>query len=345
MNNISKQITRMLHQGVPSDGIRHYLATQIGLAEQAIDVFYSVFDVAIHFLRLGIFPGQIVELLVKRGIPQPVANEIVGDNLIYSRILYGECPLCRQKPPHAVIKGVLSQVEYVPSVPLSLPSPMTWLHCSACQHIFTDGYHQPVVQQAIFKFNQLDPVSDIKYLESMHIFSGDRVNHVGHYQADGRWLDVGFGNGSLLHAARECGYQPVGIDLQRKRVMELQQQDIEAYCCRLDEVPLPDGQCQVVSMTDVLEHIPYPSQYLLASHRLLAKEGVLLLSVPNRESRIWQLLDAQGNNPFWYQPDHYHNFSRSRLYLLLQEYGFQPLNCRISQRTRMGIEVVARKIS
>ncbi|WP_130471621.1 class I SAM-dependent methyltransferase, partial [Candidatus Magnetaquicoccus inordinatus] len=192
-------------------------------------------------------------------------------------------------------------------------------------------------------FEQLDPVTDVKYLESMHILSGDRVNHVGQYRSDGDWLDVGFGNGALLHAAKECGYLPVGIDLQRKRVTELQQQGMEAYCCRLDELSLPDGRFSIVSMTDVLEHIPFPTRYLAAAHRLLAANGVLLLSVPNRESRIWQLLDLQGSNPYWHQNDHYHNFSRSRLYRLLEQCGFQPLSCRISQRTRSGIEVVSAK--
>ncbi|MBF0097194.1 MAG: class I SAM-dependent methyltransferase [Magnetococcales bacterium] len=341
MTSISKQITRLLHEGIPSAAIHGHLQQRLGVEESVVNTFFSIFELAIHLLRTGIFPGQIIEILMKRGVPQALAGEIVGDNLVYSRILYTACPLCNLASPHPVLRGIQHQRAFVPQASPFLPPTMTWLCCRGCGHVFTDGYHQPIVQQIVFRFEQLEPVVDIKYLEAMHILAGDRVNQVGQYRSSGRWLDVGFGNGALLHAARECGYEPTGIDLQRKRVVELQQQGIEAHCCRLDELALPDGQCAVVSMTDVLEHIPFPTRYLLAAHRLLQEDGVLLLSLPNRESRIWQLLDAQNNNPFWHQIDHYHNFGRTRLYQLLQEYGFQPLNCRISQRTRMGIEVVA----
>ncbi|MEI6498198.1 MAG: methyltransferase domain-containing protein [Actinomycetota bacterium] len=95
---------------------------------------------------------------------------------------------------------------------------------------------------------------------------------------------------------------------------------------------------------DVLEHIPYPKVALAAAHRLLERDGVLFASMPNFETVLWQVLDQNSINPYWSEIEHYHNFSRTRLYELLRETGFEPVAYGISERYRTGMEVVARKV-
>ena len=48
-------------------------------------------------------------------------------------------------------------------------------------------------------------------------------------------------------------------------------------------------------------------------------------------------------NPYWYEIEHCHNFTKTRLEALLQELGFENLHYDINQRYRTGMEVVARK--
>jgi protein O-GlcNAc transferase len=64
-------------------------------------------------------------------------------------------------------------------------------------------------------------------------------------------------------------------------------------------------------MADVLEHMPYPKKRLAAAHRLLQPGGALFVSMPNRDSMVWRLLDAAEANPYWAELEHYHNFGRS----------------------------------
>src|ERR1019366_3226202 len=54
------------------------------------------------------------------------------------------------------------------------------------------------------------------------------------------------------------------------------------------------------------------------------------VSMPNRENMVWRLLHAKGVNPYWGEIEHYHNFSRKRLYALLQEHGSQPVEYHVS---------------
>jgi protein O-GlcNAc transferase len=48
-------------------------------------------------------------------------------------------------------------------------------------------------------------------------------------------------------------------------------------------------------------------------------------------------------NPYWGEIEHYHNFSRARLYTLLEEFAFKPQSYGISERYRACMEVIATK--
>jgi predicted SAM-dependent methyltransferase len=117
---------------------------------------------------------------------------------------------------------------------------------------------------------------------------------------------------------------------------------VRTYCEDISTLSL-EFQCAVISMADVLEHLPFPRTGLQSANRLLRDDGILFVSMPNMESAVWRALDDNKANPYWGELEHYHNFSRSRLYELLRECGFEPLRYGISERYRACMEIVARK--
>ena len=158
-----------------------------------------------------------------------------------------------------------------------------------------------------------------------------------------QWLDVGFGNASLLFTAQEYGFEPVGLDLRPQSVEDLRKWGVQAHCQDVASFELPQP-ASVISMADVLEHMPFPKVGLQAAHRLLRPGGVLLISLPNMGSVVWKALDASNANPYWGEIEHYHNFDRDRLYALLAECGFRPVRYGISQRYRVCMEMIAVKV-
>ncbi len=168
------------------------------------------------------------------------------------------------------------------------------------------------------------------------------VEKVLPYVVDGIWLDIGFGNGSLVLTAQEYGFHAIGLDVREDNVRALRALGVEAHAEPLSKAPL-QAQCSVISMADVLEHIPFPGQTLAEAWDRLSDDGVLLISMPNRDSAAWQMLDRQNLNPYWGEIEHYHNFGRARLYALLSEYGFEPIRYGVSERYRVCMEVIARK--
>jgi SAM-dependent methyltransferase len=219
---------------------------------------------------------------------------------------------------------------------------MNWLHCEGCGHVFTDGYFSPEVMSTICERANESQRAGWDF-EHQRAISARMVERVARYAPIGAWLDVGFGNGSLLFTAQEWGFTPVGLDLRRANVEALQSLGIEAQCCDVAAFE-GSGRFAVVSMADVLEHMPFPRQGLAAAYRLLTPAGVLFVSMPNYNCAAWRLLDRADANPYWGELEHFHNFARERLYALLEEMGFGAVHYTISERYRICMEIIAKRV-
>lgn len=256
-----------------------------------------------------------------------------------ARVPYVSCPLCEARDISLLLSADCSRHPLYQPV---LPPLMIWKKCAACAHVFTDGSFTKAAAEVVFsKVNEHQRVGHD--LERQRYVSARMVEKVLPFVARGHWLDIGFGNASLLFTAEEYGFVPVGVDLRGSNVRALQELGIEAHC--QDMNTLDHGERYgVISMADVLEHVAWPKQCLRSVHRLLAPGGCLFASMPNSESRVWRALDQSGTNPYWGELEHYHNFSRTRLYALLAECGFEPVRYGISERYRACMEVIARKL-
>jgi 2-polyprenyl-6-hydroxyphenyl methylase/3-demethylubiquinone-9 3-methyltransferase len=109
------------------------------------------------------------------------------------------------------------------------------------------------------------------------------------------WLDAGCGTGALSRwlAARGCGV--LGVDASREMVGAANQSaQLQNYSERLDFVritsvahlALDDGSLDGILCSSVLEYVPDPSACLTEFARVLKPGGLLLVSVPNRNSVV-----------------------------------------------------------
>jgi 2-polyprenyl-3-methyl-5-hydroxy-6-metoxy-1,4-benzoquinol methylase len=163
--------------------------------------------------------------------------------------------------------------------------------------VLTDGYFSPEVAAIIFEKTH-DNQKPGSAFEQQRMVSARMVASVAQYIKGGSWLDVGFGNGLLLFTAEEWGFAPVGIDLRQSSVEAMQRFGIEANCVDITAIA-GKNRFSVISMADVLEHMPFPRDGLAAAHRLLQPDGILFASMPNYNCAAWRLLDANNANPYW----------------------------------------------
>lgn len=254
------------------------------------------------------------------------------------RIIFDRCPLCESADIRPLRAADCSQHPLYRPVVARI---MQWMQCNGCAHVFTEGYFSDEVLSEIFQVTNESQQPGWNF-EQQRAVSARMVESVSRHVGDGTWLDVGFGNGSLLFTAEEWGFKPVGIDLRPSSVAALQRLGVEAHCVDLTAME-GTAKFNVISMADVLEHMPHPKPGLAAARRLLQPGGMLFISMPNYDCAAWRLLDVLNANPYWAELEHFHNFSRARLYALLREMGFEPVQYRISERYRVGMEIIARR--
>jgi SAM-dependent methyltransferase len=99
------------------------------------------------------------------------------------------------------------------------------------------------------------------------------------------------------------GARYVGVDLPGNPVAELE--------FRADgSVPMPDGSCDLVLSTQVLEHVEDPATYLAECHRLLRPGGSLVVS-------------THGIMYYHRDPEDYWRWTRAGLQKVLEEHGLR----------------------
>ena len=257
-----------------------------------------------------------------------------------TRIAYASCPLCDDP---AILDLFEADCRQHPLYSTALPAAIEWCRCHRCNHVFTAGYFNDAATALIFSTTLPEQSAghDVENQRAAWAAVVERVTSFAGEPAGG-WLDVGFGNGALLFTAAEWGYAVTGLDLRGENVARLQALGFAARCGDITGLD-DDGAFGVISMADVIEHMPFPRPALARASRLLAADGLLFISTPNTDTAVWKAMDAQQANPYWGEIEHYHCFSRGRLYALLRQHGFEPLHYAVSTRYRSGMDVIARK--
>ena len=156
----------------------------------------------------------------------------------------------------------------------------------------------------------------------------DHVHFVAQALADskarGPLLDVGCGGGLFLGMMRERGLRVVGLDFSREAAgIAWARQRVPAVAGDLERAPLRAGSFAGLTMFHVMEHLYDPRAYLKAARELLARDGRLVVQVPNAASwqarflgRAWNGVDI---------PRHLTNFRGRDLEKMLEGAGFEVL--------------------
>ncbi|HYM06736.1 MAG TPA: methyltransferase domain-containing protein [Terriglobales bacterium] len=111
-------------------------------------------------------------------------------------------------------------------------------------------------------------------------------------------------------------------------------------------VNLPDSEFDVILFISVLEHLANPQECLQHCHRVMKKDGVLLINVPTWWAKPVLELSAFrfGTSPACEMDDHKMYYSKRDLWPLLVRAGFKPSQIRLSyQFLGMTLFSVARK--
>jgi SAM-dependent methyltransferase len=141
----------------------------------------------------------------------------------------------------------------------------------------------------------------------------------------GKLLDVGCATGKILQVACDNGWDAIGVEISAWAADIARQKGFEVHMGTLEEAHLVEGSLDVVTMYDVIEHIPDPRRSLQEIRRLLGPGGALVLQTPNANGFGARLLYR--SKSMIVQPNaHLILFSPSGLREMLEREGFQVVH-------------------
>jgi SAM-dependent methyltransferase len=150
-----------------------------------------------------------------------------------------------------------------------------------------------------------------------HLASLERYTGPGY---DRPLLDVGAYAGIFVKVALAAGWQATGVEPSRWAVNAARKSDLLLIEGTLDAVELRDRRFDVLTMWDVIEHVPDPSAELAKAFRLLNPGGVIAVHTMDIASPTARLM---GRRWPWLMDMHVHYFSRRSLEQFLEKAGFE----------------------
>ena len=168
-----------------------------------------------------------------------------------------------------------------------------------------DGYHRDEV-----------------YAEEEGLFQNifkRRVRLIERFKKRGRVIEVGCSTGVLLELMKKKGWEVVGVEPSKKACGVARGKGIEVIEGRFEDFKGKEERFDVVIFNHVLEHVTDPIEVLKEARRLLVKDGLVFVDVPNFGSWSAKLLGVSW--PYVLPEEHKWHFTKEAMFALFKRAG------------------------
>ena len=193
--------------------------------------------------------------------------------------------------------------------------------CLRCGLAYADP--RPSAAEILGRYSR---VEDPLYLEELE---GRRLTFERHLQGLERFrrppgclLDVGACTGALVEVASRRGWQALGLEPSAWAVSQAVARGLRVQQGALESHSLPEEAWDVVTLWDVIEHLPDPALALSRSFRLLRPGGLLVVHTMDADSVLARLAGPRWP---WLMEMHLYYYSRRTLAAALRRAGFEVL--------------------
>jgi 2-polyprenyl-3-methyl-5-hydroxy-6-metoxy-1,4-benzoquinol methylase len=136
-------------------------------------------------------------------------------------------------------------------------------------------------------------------------------------------LDIGSGMGLFIYKAQKKGFNVKGLELSEFAVNFAKSKGLEAENNSIYNTKLPDNFFHVISMKEVIEHLPDPKNALSIIYKSLKPNGVLFITTGNFNCPERKI---KGANWFYFMPmGHIYIFEPITIKNFLKQAGFSKI--------------------
>jgi SAM-dependent methyltransferase len=151
-----------------------------------------------------------------------------------------------------------------------------------------------------------------------------QLRDINFFKSGGRLLDIGCNIGLFLNEARAAGFDTTGVELNSECAEYARTNfELRVYSDYINNISFEEGFFDVVTMYDVLEHIPDPQSILNDIRSILKPDGLLVIQSPNLDSLMAGI--SRSSWSWLCPPDHLFHFTPGSLCSLIEQSGYSIL--------------------
>ena len=235
------------------------------------------------------------------------------------------CPLCQGTSHRPLYAGTVPSDGHDPAAYFGSSRLRTGhlpvVQCMGCDLVMSNPQDDPDTLVRVYAGN-VDSAYEAEH-ENRRRAALRHLALVEKYQAPpARILDVGCATGIFVSTAQQNGWRATGLDASEWMITAGRQRCPMATfrIGTTDQVAFPAHSFEVITLWDVLEHVPAPLATLERVRDWLAPEGWLFLSLPNRASLPVRVM---GSSWVLLLREHLWYFSPATMEKILARAGFE----------------------
>jgi len=228
------------------------------------------------------------------------------------------CPICGGKDKHKIDEIHLVNVDGIEG----LFDHQIISGCNRCGAVFHEGIAMEQLEDYYGKYTGGGEIQSMTADEQiLNSNMADFVEYHLRLEKDANILDVGCGFGWVIGILRERGYENVvGMDTDEALMQKLRRRGYSVECGSIysQDKNKFNGKFDVIILKMVMEHLESPSTAIDNVRRWLAKDGILVIEVPD-----CSLYDKTAFFPGYFQSvniEHINNFSIISLMNLMKKW-------------------------
>ena len=203
------------------------------------------------------------------------------------------------------------------------------LRCTNCSHVFS-SYSASQNYDGYFGAERVESENQFWWNEAHGLMYEDFCQRFVAGKG-GKLLDVGCGLGYFVKCVSDfSSWQVFGWEIS-KQAVDFARTKLglpNVFCGRVEDSGLAKKSFDVITLWDVIEHIPNPNPLLSYTSSLLTDDGMLFLHTPNvniqlPKAKIKKLLKGMRENTHYLEAkDHINTYSPKTIAQILYRNGF-----------------------
>lgn len=195
--------------------------------------------------------------------------------------------------------------------------------CRHCQTLYTARL--PNLDEAE-NYDNYYSEENLQVPEFIHRRLNEIFVDFSRYRQTNRWLDVGFGAGSILKIAAELDWEVFGVEVSKPAIEQARKRNFDVFHGDLIEANYPDNYFDVITASEIIEHLPEPQKLLNEIERILRPDGLFWATTPSAKGISYRLLGLDWT--IIVPPEHIQIFSKKGITGMLKKAGFSHINLR-----------------